>query len=224
MYRVEDKYVLSAADLNAMQARMEVILPSDHSADYLGYKISSVYFDDLFDTHLRDTVEGNPFRKKFRIRIYNDSFDTIKLEVKSKRYNRIAKISREITYDEMCKLLAGETIPCPYAPNDPRTEFNLAIQTRGLRPKVIVTYERKAFIYPSGNVRITFDRNIRGSNLIESFGDPMLVHDEPDDFNSVLEVKYDEFLPDFVAQSLENNGMWQTANSKYRLCRELYPY
>lgn len=223
MYRVEDKYVLPAAEMDAMQARIAAILPPDRGADDQGYKISSLYFDDLFDTHLRDTIEGNPFRRKYRIRIYDDSFDTIKLEVKSKRYNRTAKAVQEITYDEMRSLMAGEVIASPVDLSDPRTEFDLAIQSSGLRPKVIVTYERKAFTYQAGNVRITFDRNIRCSDWVEAFGDPSLVYDAPDGACAVLEIKYDEFLPDFIAQTLENDVMIQTAHSKYRLCRELYP-
>lgn len=224
MYRVEDKYALSPLEMELMQKRIETLLSADHSSGRLGYQISSVYFDDLFDTHLHDTVDGNPIRQKYRIRIYNHSFDTIKLEVKSKWYNRIAKAASEITYGEMRALLAGDTVPCSGDPDDPRTAFNLAIRTRGLRPKVIIAYERKAFIFQSGNVRITFDRNIRGSDRVDLFGDPTLCYDYPEDEGVILEVKYDELLPDFIAQTLENNAMWQTANSKYRICRELYTF
>ena len=35
----------------------------------------------------------------------------------------------------------------------------------------------------------------------------------------VLEVKYDEFIPDFLVQLLELGNMQQTAYSKYQLCR-----
>ena len=196
MYRVEDKYALSPLEMELMQKRIETLLPADHSSGRLGYQIGSVYFDDLFDTHLHDTVEGNP----------------------------IAKAASEITYGEMRALLAGDTVPCSGDPDDPRTAFNLAIRTRGLRPKVIIAYERKAFIFQSGNVRITFDRNIRGSDRVDLFGDPTLCYDYPEDEGVILEVKYDELLPDFIAQTLENNAMWQTANSKYRICRELYTF
>jgi hypothetical protein len=106
--------------------------------------------------------------------------------------------------------------------SDPRTNFALAIRNRGLKPKVIVTYERKAFVYETGNVRITFDRNVRGSNRIDLFGDKNLLYEYPKDYNAILEVKYDEFLPDFIAQSLEIDSMWQVSYSKYKICRELY--
>ena len=35
------------------------------------------------------------------------------------------------------------------------------IKRKGLRPKTIVRYDREAFLYAPGNVRITLDRNIR---------------------------------------------------------------
>lgn len=223
MYRVEDKYALPDEDFMLMRKRMETILQSDSNS--LGdkeYKISSLYFDDIYDTHYRDTVDGVPYRNKYRIRIYNDSFDTIKLEVKTKQYNRIGKRAAGITYEQMQALMHGEVLEWPDDCDDPRAAFNLAIRAENLKPKVIVTYERKAFIYPSGNVRITFDRNIRGSNRIEAFGNADLVYDYPVESANVLEVKYDEFLPDFIAQALETDSMWQTSNSKYRICREIY--
>ena len=222
MYRVEDKYVLPHADFFLLRNRIETILSPDSNSNDDGYKISSVYFDDIEDTHLRDTVEGNPSRQKYRIRIYNDSFDVIKLEVKFKQYNRVFKKAQKISVEELRRLVNCQTIESPNDLNNARCLFNLAITERGLRPKVIVTYERKAFVYNPGNVRITFDSNLRGSNQIKYFGDKNLIYDYPEGTGTVLEVKYDEFLPKFIAQTLEIDSMWQTANSKYRICREIF--
>lgn len=222
MYRVEDKYVLPHTDFFLLRNRIETILSPDSNSNDDGYKISSVYFDDIEDIHLRDTVEGNPVRQKYRIRIYNDSFNVIKLEVKFKQYNRIFKKAQKISVEELRRLINCQTIESPNDLNNARCLFNLAITERGLRPKVIVTYERKAFVYNPGNVRITFDSNLRGSNQIKYFGDKNLVYDYPEGTGTVLEVKYDEFLPKFIAQTLEIDSMWQTANSKYRICREIF--
>ena len=223
MYRVEDKYAPSYMDVAILKKRMAAILPVDASGNIdKGYKISSLYFDDIYDTHLLDTVAGNSVRKKFRIRIYNDSFDHIKLEVKYKYYNRIKKNSVSISVEQMESLINGIPIGSHYSMDDPRTEFDMAIQRYSLRPKVIVTYERMAYIYDVGNVRITFDENVRGSSRIEYFGCSNLVYDYPESRNSIMEVKYDEFLPDFIAQTLEIDSMWQMAFSKYRICREIY--
>lgn len=223
MYRVEDKYICSDTELYMLKARISTVLRADDNQfTDNGYSIISVYFDDLFDSHLQDTIDGNSLREKYRIRIYNNSFDTIKLEVKSKRYNRVLKKSKNITYQQMQKLLLGKQIDDSGSSDDPAVLFNIAIQERGLRPKVIVAYERKAYVFDAGNVRITFDRNVRSSNRIEDFGNPNTVYDPIKEFSSVLEVKYDEFLPGFIAQLLEPGNMQQTSYSKYRLCRENY--
>lgn len=223
MYRVEDKYIPSNIDFAVLKRRMQGVLPLDSSSNTnTGYRISSLYFDDLYDTHLKDTIEGNPIRKKYRIRIYNNTLQCIKLEVKYKCYNRIKKNSVSISREQMLSLVCGEPIEFPFMRDDPRTEFCMAIKQQCLRPKVIVTYKRMAFIHDAGNVRITFDENIGGSLDVESFGCSDLLYHYPKDFNAVLEVKYDEFLPRFIAQTLEIDSMWQTSFSKYRICREIF--
>ena len=159
-------------------------------------------------------------RSKYRIRIYNDSLDVIKLEVKTKRDNRIFKRSKTITRAQMESLMRGECIEDGASAEDPATLFNLAIRTQGLRPKVIVAYERKAYVFEPGNVRITFDRNVRASGRVEDFGRKNKSYDFLQEYDKVLEVKYDEFIPDFLLQLLETGRMRQSAYSKYQLCRE----
>lgn len=224
MYRVEDKYSCTSQELAILQSRIGTILkPDSNENGEEGYSIISVYFDDIYDTHMQDTIDGNSFRDKYRIRIYNHSFDTIKLEVKSKSYNRVNKKSSLITFEQMQQLLQGNSIERRNSLDDPATLFHIAISERRLSPKVIVAYERKAYIYEPGNVRITFDRNIRASNQVELFGNAKITYDNlRQENNAVLEVKYDEFMPDFISQMLETGNMRQTSYSKYRLCREIY--
>lgn len=221
MYRVEDKYNCTETELYMLQSRMEAVLRTDvNEGGPEGYRITSLYFDDLADSCLRDTVDGVNRRSKYRIRIYNDSLDVIKLEVKTKRDNRILKRSKTITKTQMESLMRGDCIEDEGAAEDPATLFNLAIGTRGLRPKVIVAYERKAYVYEPGNVRITFDRNVRSCSRVETFGQKNINYDILREYDKVLEVKYDEFIPDFLLQLLEPGNMRQSAYSKYQLCCE----
>lgn len=221
MYRVEDKYNCTDTQLVMLQARMEAVLrPDVNEGGPEGYRITSLYFDDFEDSCLQDTVDGVNRRSKYRIRIYNDSLDVIKLEVKTKRDNRILKRSRAITKAQMERLMRGDCIEDSASEGDPATLFNLAIRTRGLRPRVIVAYERKAYVYEPGNVRITFDRNVRTSSRVEDFGRKNISYDFLREYDKVLEVKYDEFIPEFLLQLLETGSMQQAAYSKYQLCRE----
>ena len=226
MYRVEDKFECSMQDFLLLEKRIEKVLKRDvNQRNGSGYTVTSLYFDDLNDSNYRDTIEGSSIRKKYRIRIYNHSFDTIKLEVKEKKYSRILKRACPITKEEMELLIAGKCISDTHKTlENPITLFNTAIQTKGLRPKVIVEYDRDAYIFKPGNVRITFDKEIRASRQIEAWGKKEIYFDPLREANHILEVKYDEYMPEFILQMLENGNMRQTSYSKYRLCRERKEY
>lgn len=121
----------------------------------------------------------------------------------------------------MWSLMAGESVrQSNMSLDNPVILFNLAIKERGLRPRVIVEYDRKAYVFESGNVRITLDRNLRCSRQVDRFGRKEIIFDNIKEANNILEVKYDEFLPGFIAQLLETSHMNQSSYSKYRLCRE----
>lgn len=223
MYRVEDKYCCSETELQMLQSRVGAALrPDANESGPDGYSIISLYFDDLSDSCYQDTEDGYEVRDKYRIRIYNNSLDEIHLEVKQKKDSRIRKYSKRISREQMYALMDGQCIESEMTEEDPATLFDLAIRTRGLRPKIIVAYERKAYVFEPGNTRITFDRNVRAGNRPEDFGRPDISYDLLREQDRVLEVKYDEFIPDFLLQLLELGNMRQSVFSKYRLCRELY--
>lgn len=223
MYRVEDKYCCSRPELLSLQGRVNAVLqPDANESGPEGYSIASLYFDDLADSCYQDTLNGHEVRDKYRIRIYNNSLDEIRLEVKQKQDSRIRKKSKSISRDQMYLLMNGECIDDTASPDDPASMFNVAIRTRGLKPKIIVTYERKAYVFGPGNVRITFDRNIRACDRVEYFGHRDVTYDYLREQDAVMEIKYDEFIPGFLLQLLEVGNMQRTAYSKYQLCREIY--
>ena len=69
-----------------------------------------------------------------------------------------------------------------------------------------------------GNVRITFDRNICASPQVESIFDPNIsrVAVLPTGYH-VLEVKYDDFLPDIIYQLIDDGHMVHSTFSKFYL-------
>lgn len=94
--------------------------------------------------------------------------------------------------------------------------------TELLRPKVIVEYIRTPYIYPAGNVRITFDRQIRSSSDIFRFPEKSIAYRSimPEDVN-ILEIKYDNLLPGAILELAAAGGrLDRTSFSKYALCRE----
>lgn len=218
MLRVEDKYNLSKIDMYMCEKRIASCLATDTYSKNGGYTISSLYFDDFEHHCLEDTINGVSHRNKYRIRIYNHSLDLIKLEVKTKIYNRTQKFSSIISEIEMKELISGNCIKSENSSNDARYLFNKAISTNIIRPEIVVEYERNAYISDLGNVRITFDCNVRWSDDTDLFGNRIGTCISLPDSNSVLEVKYDQYIPQYISQLLETNNMIQTSNSKYALC------
>lgn len=74
------------------------------------------------------------------------------------------------------------------------------MKTQRLRPRVLVSYVREPYVYAAGNVRVTFDSNIRTSLFQREFLDgalpDIIATDAPGDI--ILEVKYDAFLPEII--------------------------
>jgi len=184
------------------------------------YSIRSLYFDDYNDRCYRENEAGTDPREKFRIRIYNHSSERISLELKRKVRGKTQKRSCPLT-KEQCLLLMEGKIPRAEA-DAPALLQKLALQmqTALLRPKVIVEYDRVPFVYPFGNVRVTFDENIRSSDRMDLFLEKELpARPIMPSGQHVLEVKFDEYLPDVVYRTIQMEDLQQTAYSKYYLCR-----
>ena len=185
------------------------------------YMIRSLYFDDMWDTSYNEKMMGVEDRCKWRIRCYDCSDASIKLERKLKRGAYIHKDSASLTRQETEAIIAGDyafllTKPAPLC-----REFFYECRTKLYKPKVIVDYDREPLILKEGDVRITFDSHIRaaiGSFDIFDPTLPTLETLEPDKL--VLEVKFTEFLPALVHKLLPLGGQEFTAVSKYTLCYE----
>ena len=218
MYRTEDKYYLSPAEMDILENKIRTFLRTDENADESGvYHVSSLYFDDYKDGCFRETIDGTPVRKKYRIRIYENSFENAKLEIKEKHYRASRKISSPIEKEEVKALINGELFELNDS-DEARRVFYADYEKRILRPAVIVSYTRSAYIYEPGNVRITFDRNIRASGDFKRFGKKKMIFSNLEGVG-VVEVKYDTFIPTFISKLLETGSMNLVSNSKYVLCR-----
>ena len=135
-----------------------------HSSDSGRYFIHSLYFDDYKDTSVYTTDSGLSKRYKWRIRYYGDDFSYIVLEKKEKIESRCHKKSCKITVKEYDSIVSGNITDIVYD-TDKQLIKELAVDmlTRNYCPKVIVDYERIAFIEEITNVRITFDMKISAS-------------------------------------------------------------
>lgn len=220
-YRHELKYLVSAAQVEHLKMRMKALLPGDpHAGEGGAYNVRSLYFDDYDNTCYCGNENGTDPREKFRIRIYNHSPSRIMLECKRKERGRTLKTSCRLTEEQVRILMKGK--PLPNLADQPPIlrKLTLKMMLDHMRPVIIVEYDRFPFVYRNGNIRITLDTNIASASGIADFFDPQLPKRPILPMGQqLLEVKYDEYLPDQIYRSLQLENICQTAFSKYYLCR-----
>ncbi|AIY79146.1 polyphosphate polymerase domain-containing protein [Clostridium botulinum] len=220
-FRHELKHYINFSDYLAIKSRIRSIMHIDKNANKDNeYKIRSLYFDNAYDKVLMEKVIGLSKRDKFRIRFYNDNHEFIRLEKKSKIRGLCLKDSTRISKEECEKIINGKIEFL----KDSRDKLfiDLYAQMKGqlLRPKTIVDYTREAYIYPIGNVRITFDKSVRtGVQSKNLFNDDLPTIETIDNKHIVLEVKFDEFLPQVIQDIIQVNERRPTSISKYEAAR-----
>jgi hypothetical protein len=221
-YRHELKYVVNAQQIALLENRMKNLIALDSHVGETGmYRIRSLYFDDYYNSCYTENEIGTDPREKFRIRIYNADDSRISLELKRKEHGMTQKLSCRLTREQCEELMQGRPLPVDSSSPPVLQKLNLLMRTRRMRPKVIVEYDRIPFVDRLGNTRITLDLNISSSDDVASFLEKEL-HRRPvmQAGEHILEVKYDEFLPDYIYRNLQLPNLRQTAFSKYYLCRK----
>ena len=221
-FRHELKYGIRYGQYLALRQRMQTIMQADAHADAEGrYKIASIYFDNYKDKALREKIDGVSKRDKFRIRYYNDDFSFILLEKKRKINNLCQKLDARITREECQRILAGDTGWMRDSDRELVRELYRKRKEEQLRPRVLVSYMREAYVYRAGSVRVTFDFDIRSTlfhpHFLEKRPLDMAVAGNAGEI--IMEVKYDEYLPDLILDLIQTAGCRQNAFSKYGACR-----
>lgn len=222
VYRHELKYVISNAQIPLLKSRIEHLMRRDPHAGEDGiYNIRSLYFDDYRNRCFYENENGTDPREKYRIRIYNHSSERIVLECKRKERGKTRKTSCPLTLEQAQCLIRGQQIGSIEMLPPLLRRLALEMSMRGLHPVVIVEYERIPYVYSNGNVRVTFDTQISSSSHVtDFFSDELPKRPIMPAGQQLMEVKFDEYLPDFIYRSLNLEGLRQTAFSKYYLCRK----
>lgn len=218
-YRNELKYPISRTHREVLSRRLSHILIRDPHVQGQGYRIKSLYFDTFDDEALADNLLGTDYREKYRIRLYNDDDQFIRLEKKAKRMNKGFKLSAPLSREEVEMILAKDYGFLRTKDNPLLQRFYVDLTLKLLQPKIIIVYEREPFLYTPGNVRVTLDYGIRSSREVWRFFDEDLGYLSGESPGSLLEVKYDAFLPDLIRDLVQGGESMQTAHSKYALGR-----
>ena len=218
-YRHEWKHEINYADMLTLRTRLSAVMKRDEHAIGGVYQIRSLYFDNLSDKALREKIDGVNIREKFRIRYYNGDTSFIVLEKKSKINGLCAKNSCRLTKEEAQKIVDGNLGWMAESGRPLCTELYSKMLSQGLRPKTIVDYTRDPFVFAPGNVRVTIDYNIRTGAFRTDFLNPETLTLPAGDSPIILEVKWDEYLPDIIKDAVSLPGRRVTAFSKYEQCR-----
>lgn len=213
--RTEKKYLLFAETAGKIEARLSWILQPDSNC--LGgrpYPVTSLYFDSMSDSDFFEKCSGLETRKKIRLRTYQDG--VIKLECKYKQGAKQYKQSLLLSRQEAEDLIAGH-FRTLWRHESAFSRQMYVLMTEGVyRPKSLIRYQRFAYTLPTNDIRITFDRHLEAHEGNFDIFDPAIPY-YPVQFPAVtvLEVKYNGFLLDYVQSALAPFALTEISNSKY---------
>ena len=221
--RHEYKFYINTIVYHELRERFRHgLFPDPHMKDEEGYLISSLYFDDIYHSAIEDKINGAPFREKYRIRLYNRSDEVIRLECKIKYNEYIAKQGVSLSREEYYSILSGDYEFLLSKPDEVCRNLYMSHKTKLLRPVTVVEYLREAYVHPNGNVRITFDKSLSASiGELDIFHEDYAAIQVPMDGMMILEVKYDDYIPDYIWKIIQTDRMVKCAISKYVMCRDI---
>ena len=188
-------------------------------SDY--YQVNSLYFDNENFDCFWDKEAGVSQRKKLRFRYYGASLaegEEIFMEIKRK--NNVLGVKDRLLLpaaDARNDLLDKKLLE--FYKQDPENDFIHELiwfkKRNCLRPKLFITYKRKALVdRRDKRFRVTFDYDIK-AQLSDSILGPRnrMVDVYPQ--GVVLEVKYNNVLPKWFHEIIQKYQLERIAFSKY---------
>ena len=217
--RSETKHLLSRTEAARLKERLKFLMKPDSYSPDGSYKVRSLYFETPDRRDMFDKDVGAYARRKIRLRIYDPNQQKAKLELKEKRGSVQRKRSAWVTKAMALRLIEGD-FSVLYNRNDPfLDELYVMMTTEIYRPFVVVEYDRQAYTYPLGDVRVTFDSGVRASRSNFNIFDPdmQFVSVFPD---VVAEIKYTGYFPEILSDIISDHCPVRDSVSKYFLSAE----
>jgi len=222
-FRHELKYYINFFEYHKLRLRLNKVLNYDNYSDSDGnYHIRSLYFDDMKSSALFEKQSGVLTRKKYRIRIYNLKDDVIKLERKNRIGQFINKESVSISREEYNKIISNDIDFLLESKKPLLVQFYFEIKQNLLSRDVIVDYTREAYVSDISNIRITLDKDLRtgltNTDLFNKNAPSIKALDEP---WMILEVKFNNFLPEYIKNIIQLGSNQRYAISKFVICKKM---
>jgi len=227
--RYEMKYLISESSAENIREVVQHYLKGDRYADPAegrrGYLVHSVYMDTPMLQLYRQTARGFRNRFKLRVRAY-DEVGPAFVEVKRRENAAIIKYRAQLRRPAAEEVVHGywPGRNCLIKPDDDRAYDNLRYfcQLRdnlGATSSIAVTYRREAFEDETGDARITFDTELRGS--VVSPQCPLAFSAEqwrPRLNGVVLELKFTDRVPTWMTDLVRQYQLSKISIPKYCLC------
>ena len=224
--RIEMKYILTLKQKEDLLKKFTKELIPDTNWNSSGnYKLESLYYDTDDLKFYWEKADGSRYRKKLRIRRYVDqnwNFDEnskVFVEIKEKVDEITEKRRVKMTYKEAKNLVEKWIIP-EHKEQDKAVidEIYILAKQNSLKPKAITSYDRQAFFGTNSEIwlRITFD-----TEVFYKRNDLFLNNKNKKDWNiveqnfTIMEVKANSEIPEFILKFLEENNITPTRFSKY---------
>lgn len=208
--RYEYKYYLTQEKFDIV---LKVIAQNLQADKYGKSTVQSLYFDTDNFRLVRRSLEKPDYKEKMRMRSYGLATPNKKvfLELKKKAIGVVFKRRIELVEQDCYSFLSGNlTLKSQIAKEI--TYFNNFYG--GLKPKMLLLYDRSAFFDAKSDLRVTFDENIRYRTtdlcLSHSLDGTLLI---PHDV--IMEIKVGGAMPNWLTKLLSDNKIYKTSFSKY---------
>lgn len=221
VFRKELKYTIYQHEFAKLRPTLTALMRRDlHGGDF-GYVVRSLYFDSVYDRDYYATVDGYLKKAKIRLRTYGEG-SAIKLELKQKEGSDSYKQSLLVSREEAECMTRCEYDFLAQRPEPVARKIYMRLLQGAYQPRTLVEYDREAYTYEAGDVRVTFDTGVRATasdwNLFAK--NPPWTTLIPNG-TGVLEVKYTSLLPPFLKRLVQTDRL-EVANSKYVQARQFY--
>ncbi len=225
--RYELKYIVTVAKVDQIIDDLLSMTQPDKHGGREGYPIVSLYYDSPGLDFFWDKIEGIKFRRKVRIRIYPrsaaeggiEAVDTGMVEIKQRINRTVQKRRLALPLAEAEQLCDGTFERDDLDPMDQQvaSEVQYIVQAMHLAPTCITAYRRQAFeggLYDAG-LRVTFDTMVscrtHGLKVNLAAENHFIL---PPDW-SIMEVKVNDAIPDWMTSLLARHGCRLQRVSKY---------
>jgi hypothetical protein len=232
--RFELKYVIDEECALGVRSFVSSHLDADEHTKLTennSYAVNSLYLDSPDLTLFRQTACGVKNRFKLRIRFYDGNADhPAFLEIKRRVTDVICKERAAITREGAACLVDGglPDSSCLVGTNgDPKSgsalqNFCGLYESIGARACIYVSYMREAYVSPdSDQVRVTFDRELRGAPFERAAGFvPPEAGTMPDVGGVILELKFTDRFPAWMRELAQAFNLQRRSVPKYNMCIE----